>query len=277
MTSKLVAEENASEKEASKEVVAYLKHVSEVSKWLDKHKRTEPASSLAGDDAKIPNFPVSQYAYIQINVAISCLESLSRMIIRETKDGESLELPLHGDFALVRNAIDCLSVTLWLLEPVNSKLRLKRRLMIQRDENYKANLWAESMDRTNRGAKRAMDERLVELAGRAGLGNWDPLSKANQLISTTKMLTAIERLHQNGRMSWLATWQFASGHAHGKIWAMSVSHSFDLMEGTETEHGGEFFVTGNFSSLAAALKETTSLLEVSVKKFVSMTKASTTR
>lgn len=171
-------------------------------------------SPLFMDDSRCPDRTVSGYAYGQLSVAAGCISSLKQMIVHESDDGIYLKTNPFGAYALLRNALDAAAVAMWLLEPADGVLRIKRRMMLAVEEVDKSAAFRETTGQPSTRAERSA--RLKELARLAGLEGWDPLSKDGKLPSTTQILRDLETLHSNKVIPWLAAWQLASGHAHGK-------------------------------------------------------------
>ncbi|MET3175981.1 UNVERIFIED_ORG: hypothetical protein ABIB52_003854 [Arthrobacter sp. UYCu721] len=219
----------------------------------------QESSPLCSDDARIPHFPVSGYAAGQLSVATGCISSLKQMMVRESETNVDMLASPFGAYTLVRNALDAAVVALWLLEPINGTLRIKRRILLGVDEISKGAAFREAMGQHSTREKRRA--RMQEVAELAGLGLWNPLSKKAKLPSTTQMLTDLERWHSNAVMPWLAAWQLASGHAHGKLWAHIASHELQEVEGTRTATGAHFQMTIRYGMLAAVLFEAVQLLE----------------
>ncbi|WP_458115149.1 hypothetical protein [Arthrobacter sp. D2-10] len=277
MPTEHVAEMDPDEIEYSKHVVKLLKRVDEISGELNKHVDAPGGSKLALDDSRSPYYPVSSYGYVQLLVAVGCLESLGQMILREDEKSIELTAGPYGSYALVRNALDCAATALWLLEPHSSTLRIKRRVMLEVDETRNAAALRESTGERGRQDKLARRwERLREVVGLAELADWDPLSKSTRLPRMTDILKAIERHHHEHDgvvMPWLAAWQLASGHAHGKVWAQIASHQMDEIADTRTETGATFRVTIKFGMLAALLFETVQLIESATARYVALLRA----
>lgn len=265
MTDMPMPEIDPIEIEHSRLVYRYLRQAAGVSELLENALAPEPESRLDRDDQRVPTRRVSNYAHSQMVVATGCLESLERMIARESENEVTLAIAPYGYFALIRNAIDCLATALWLMEPVNGTLRIKRLLMLQLDEVMKTSVFRESIGIEHREYKRTHCARLQEIASEAELGSWN-LQKS-RLPSMTQTLKDIERLHKDSRFSWLALWQLASGHAHGKNWATLASHMREQIPDSEHEYGATFRVTGNYSMLAYFLLEVVGMLELSVRRY----------
>ncbi|WP_426735594.1 hypothetical protein [Glutamicibacter sp. 2E12] len=265
MTNNPVPENDPTEIEHSQLVYRLLRRAASIAEVLENMPAPELGSKLDQDDQRVPTRRVSNYAHSQLVVATGCLESLEHMISRESEDEVSLAIAPYGYFALIRNAIDCLASALWLMEPVNGTLRIKRLLMLHLDEVMKASSFRASAGIEHREYKRTHFARLQEIASEAELGSWS--LRKSPLPSMTKTLKQIERLHGAARFSWLALWQLASGHAHGKNWATLSSHMLEQIPGSEHEYGATFRVTGNYSVLAYFLLEVVKMLELSVRRY----------
>jgi hypothetical protein len=221
-------------------------------------------SPLFLDDVRSPHHTVSSYAFGQLSVATGCISSLKEMMVRETDDHVSLMASAFGAYALVRNALDATAAALWLLEPVNGTLRIKRRILLGIDEVGKGAALRETMGQPSIKTKRRA--RLKEVAAQAGLGDWNPLSK--ELPSMTRMLKQLERLHENAIFPWLAAWQLSSGHAHGKSWAQLASNELQEVQGTRSATGAKYQMTIRFGMLAAVLFEAVQMLEVASIRYI---------
>lgn len=257
----------------SQHIVRLLERVEKLSAALHKHVDVEPGSRLAGDDARTPHHPVSSYGYAQLIAALGCLESLGRMSLREDDSTVSMTLSPYGAYALIRNALDAAATVLWLLEP-GTTLRVKRRLLLGVDEVQNWAAFRRSMDREWREWKQTKRARLKEVAALAGLGDWNPLKEESP--SMTSILASLERHHQNVVMPWLAAWQLASGHAHGKLWAQVMSHQLDEMTDTRTDTGATFKVTIKYGMLAALLFEAVQLIESAGSRYIELATVSKT-
>jgi hypothetical protein len=173
-----------------------------------------------------------------------------------------------GAYALVRNALDSAAAALWLLEPVSGTLRIKRRIQLGVDEVGKSAALRETMGQPSVKAQRRA--RMQEVAERAGLAGWNPLSKNEGLPTMTKMLKDLERLHSNAVFPWLAAWQRASGHAHGKVCAQTSTNELQEVEGTRTATGAQFQMTIRYGMLAALLLEAIQLLETAGARYIEL-------
>lgn len=225
-------------------------------------------SPLFLDDARCPHYTVSGYAAGQLSVAMGCVASLKQMLVQESEDRIHMVASPFGAYALVRNALDAAAVALWLLEPGSGTLRIKRRIMLAVDEVSKGAALRQTMDQPSTKAERRT--RLKQVAELAGLKEWNPLSKDKALPTMTQILKDLERLHSNQVFPWLAAWQLASGHAHGKQWAQLASNDLDVIEGTRTATGAQFQMTIRYGMLAAVLFEAVQLVESAGTRYVEL-------
>lgn len=225
-------------------------------------------SALFSDDVRSPHYTVSGYAAGQLSVATGCIAALKQMLVNESEDRIQVVASPFGAYALVRNALDAAAVALWLLEPVGSTLRIKRRILLGIDEINNGAAFRQTMDqRSTKAQKRA---RMKEVAELAGLGEWNPLSKDARLPTMTQILKDLERLHSGALLPWLAVWQLASGHAHGKQWAQLASHELKEVEGTRTPTGAQFQMTIRYGMLAAVLLEAVQMLQVAGARYMEL-------
>lgn len=223
-------------------------------------------TALWADDVRTPHYPVSSYAHGQLSVATGCIAALKRMIVRESENEVEMVAGPHGSYALVRNALDTAAAALWLLEPANGTLRIKRRILLELDEADKAEAFRLEAEGKSKKAKRR--QRMREVAADAGLGAWNPLTEKAK--STTAMLRSLERLHTNKVISWLAAWQLSSGHAHGKLWAQVASHDLEEIGETRSDIGAQFRVTIRYGMLALVLYEALGLIEAAYGHYAAL-------
>ncbi|PPB50521.1 hypothetical protein C4K88_01085 [Arthrobacter pityocampae] len=261
-------EPDAREIEASREIHRLLALVAAISEKFSKYANVAPGSALAADDARSPHHSVPQYAHSQVTVALGCLESLSAMIVREDADSVSLVAGPFGAYALVRNAMDAAATALWLLEPENGTLRIKRRILLGVDEVRHEYSFHQARGRSWGDNSKKRRARLSEVSKQAGLVGWNPLKA--EMPSMTKILKQLERLHDDVTLPWLPAWQLASGHAHGKLWAQLVSHEMTEITGTRTATGASYKVRIRYVMLAALLGEAVQLVETAASRYVQL-------
>lgn len=268
---KVYAETDPSELQYSQLIMLLFYRMEKLEEALEPFIDPAHTSALFADDVRIQHYPVSAYAFSQLTVAIGCVAALKQMIVRESSESISLVAAPFGAYALVRNALDSGATALWLLEPINGTLRIKRRILLAVDEAGKSSAFRQSMGKA--ATSQARRARLKEIAAAAGLRDWNPLKDV--IPSMTRTLQQIERLHTtpNKVLPWLAAWQLSSGHAHGKNWAQIASNELEEMENTRTETGAQFRMTIKYGLLATVLFETVELLETAATRYVELAMA----
>lgn len=257
-----------SEKAAVQRILGSLSSFREWEPTLGKYSDTQLNSQLQTDDAAVPNYPVSQFAYAQLVVAFGCLDSLRRMIVEEDDDTVHLSAGPYGPYALVRNAMDSAALALWMLEPVNSKLRVKRRITAQMAEIQNALQFRVEMDLPAKSWAKAYRERMQEVWDQADVGTHDVRKLA--MPTTTKLLRNLERLHDKSGISWLGAWQLSSGHAHGKQWATLMSNEMEEMDRTANDLGAEFKITISYANFSLVMTSCEHLMQVACQRYTEL-------
>ncbi|MEW1983497.1 hypothetical protein [Pseudarthrobacter oxydans] len=258
----IFAETDPEEVQFSQRIMQLFDRAEKLSTALEPLIVVAEGSRLSTDDARTPHYAVSDYAFGQLGAAGGCVAALKQMIVRESDETISMVTGPYGSYALIRNAMDAAATALWLLEP-GGTMRIKRRLLLALDEVEKANAFRRAMDWATVAPQRRA--RLKEVAGLAGLGDWKP--RKEDVPSMTGILGQLERYHRNAVFPWLAAWQLASGHAHGKQWAYLASHELKAIESTRTETGSQFQVTIRYGMLAGVLLEAVQLFEVAADRY----------
>ncbi|TLM83644.1 hypothetical protein FDW83_09295 [Pseudarthrobacter sp. NamE2] len=265
---KIIPVTDPSEIAHSQRIMGYFQRTEEVATALGPLISPQSGSGLAQDDARCPHHDVAGYAFNQLTVATSCIEAMRRMMVQESDQSIMLTASAFGAYALARNSMDAAATALWLLEPVNGTLRIKRRILLGLDEEEKKGAMFQSIGKPWVEVKRRRRQRLKEVAGEAQLGVWNPF--ADSLPTMTKTLRMLEHRHENVVMPWLAAWQLASGHAHGKMWAHLASNEIEEIPGTQTSTGAQYVMTINFGMLAVVLYEAVQLLEVAGLRYLNL-------
>ncbi|WP_431710711.1 hypothetical protein [Glutamicibacter uratoxydans] len=271
MRTTVIPEVDPMEVRFSQWIVNLFEHARSMSEALDSEESVDPDSGFFVDNERLPVFRVPDYARSQISVALGCIEALELMVMREGPDTFEIRIFPYGQFALLRNALDSLAVCLWLLDPVSSTGRVKRRLQLEVDETYKGSLLKQTVGQPVKDWKRERRARIRQLAEEAGVVEWNPLKAG--LPTTTKMLESIERYHTDPVMPWLGWWQLASGHAHGKMWAKLASHELEEVEGSRDGSSATYRVTANFGMLAGMLFETMKMTRCALERYQTLGRA----
>lgn len=260
-----------SEIEASHNILTYFKEFDGWQETLSSYALSQANSAFAIDDPKMPTFPVSQYAYSQIMGAFGVLEALKSMMIKE--DGETPQITAgpYGIYTLVRNAIDSAALALWLLEPENSKLRVKRRLKAQMDEISNTAKFRDEAGIPSREWAKEYRLRMQQVAEQAEVGAGE-ISKW-RLPSMTRILNDIERRSEpEPGLSWLAAWQLCSGHAHGKQWAILMSNELSELPGTATDIGATYWNTASYAHIDLVLHAARNLIRTVCFRYTALAK-----
>jgi len=265
-------EDDEDEIQFSRLIIILFGRIEELETTLEASIEPVEGTPLFLDDSRAQHYTVSGYAYGQLSVATGCIAALKQMMVREDEETVHLVASPFGAYALVRNALDAAATALWLLEPVNGTLRIKRRLLLGVDEARKTALFRQTLEQPSLKAARLT--RLQEVARLAGLEHWDPLRE--KLPSMTQMLRALERWH-SGRvvLPWLAAWQLASGHAHGKLWAQLASNEMKEIQETRTEIGAQFQMAIRYGMLATLLKEAVQLTTTAGARYLELANGQT--
>lgn len=241
---------------------------------IKKYQTPALSSRFAADNALNGHFPVNQLAYEQLMVAFGSLQSLEQMIVNE--QGTTIEIIAHpyGPYALVRNAIDAAAQALWLVEPKNSKLRIKRRIEAQLKDIHLSKQFktaiGEPSTKIDTWAKR-YTERMKEVAEESSLDTV-AFNGWKQPVMT-EMLSKLQHWDKNAVLTWLAAWQLCSGHAHGKQWATFTSHELTEVPGTADEVGATFHVTLSYKSLAGVILSTQRLIQATCEQYSELSKS----
>lgn len=242
-------------------------------KWeqtLSKYSTVQPGSPLAKDDALLQSYPVSQFAYAQLIVAFGCLQSLRQMLVNENADTVHVTAGPYGPYALVRNALDSAAGALWLLEPANSKLRIKRRIIAQMGEIHLAHQFRKEVGIPYRTWGKNYRARIQQVSDLAGIGSLDV--EKLKMPTTSSILKDLERLHREPTISWLGAWQLCSGHAHGKQWATLMSNELTEISRTATDLGAEFRITVSYGNLALVMASTAKMMQVACERYSMLAK-----
>jgi len=220
--------------------------------------RPGEGSDLAGDDTSTHPYGVSHAAWAAILAAVSHLGCLrDSLFVRTGPDAFEARLHTHGQFALVRGALEDASRAVWLLEPDDREVRLLRRLQQE---------WAEVRDmekvrqETGSPLVKSMDVRFAELSALAQRANFDP-KVIKKTPDYTTIVRAAGRHVTSGPAMAVVIWKACSAIAHGELRGMLAYLTREVL--------GE-------SSPGVALARVTSnilLLDVGVRAAIETTKA----
>jgi len=283
MPSRSYPEINPQEIEAAHAIAALVDEATRMEAALRQHVAPLPGSQFDRDRQILPRLPPHERVYNQLSTALGCLMGLGPLMsIREREERIEILAGPHGGYALIRNALDCGALAMWLMEAPSREERLRRELHAQLDEISNVRKYKNEMGE----ATGFLDQRLRNLdqfAVQIGATDWHPKGRpkrpgapkrrTDELKSTTGILSEIERLNVSRTStdrSWLATWQLCSGFAHGKLWAMAEAHELTEQLGTRTPHGATFFTTISFQNFQTALSSAMDMCREAVQLFAAL-------
>lgn len=171
-------------------------------------------SDLAEDDRAAHPYGASHAAWAAISAAVSHLGCLRDSLFIQTGPASfEVRLHTHGQFTLVRGALENASRAVWLLEPGDRDVRLLRRFQQE---------WAEVRDmekvrqETRTPPVKSMNDRFAELSASAQRANIDPnLIKKTPQYST--IVKAAGRHAASNPAAAVVIWKACSSLAHGEV------------------------------------------------------------
>lgn len=264
--------DDAVEIDASHRIMVYFSEFREWQETFATYMTAQPNSPLLTDDSYMPTFLVSQYAHSQIMGAFGVLEALESMMVKSDEIPKQLVAGPYGIYPLIRNALDSAALAVWLLEPLNAKLRVKRRLRVQMDEIWNAAKFREAVGAPSHSWAKSYRLRMQEVADATGadtgqISSW-------RLPAMTKILKDIERHNDEGKaLSWLAAWQLCSGHAHGKQWAILASNELNELPGTATDIGATYWNTASYVHIDLTLHAARNLIWTACERYTKLAKS----
>ncbi len=275
---------NPEEKDAARAIAGLIDIVRRDDDVLHQHWEPVSGSRLWQDDQKVPHYPVSDFAAQQFATTIGCIEALATWVGYEDHgDHLSLSTQPFGGYALLRSAIESAAWAMWVLYPENYKLRIRRRLALQADEWRSAEKFAKSTGRKSPDIQSKLD-RIQRFGDEAGVPEWDVFisikadaarAKAgkpqNRPPKITELLQYVERHRRTDRgLSFYATWQLASGSAHGKFWVNPIIQDLVVEEGSETKYGATARATTKYGMLLLVLDRCVEALQLALARFIEL-------
>ena len=175
--------------------------------------RIEPGSDLAEDDQQSHPYEVSHAAWAALSAGVSHLACLRDSLFAQTGPASfQARLHTHGQFTLVRGALENASRAVWLLEPDDRKVRLLRRFQQEWAEARQLDEVAREMGKPTKGKA----ERLAKLSPLAQNANIDPdLIKKGPDYTT--IVRAAGRHPRSGPAVAVVLWKACSSLAHGEV------------------------------------------------------------
>jgi hypothetical protein len=176
--------------------------------------RPEDNSDLAEDDRGAHPYGVSHAAWAAITATVSHLGCLrDSLFVQKGPGAFEVRLHTHGQFTLVRGALDNASRAVWLLEPDDREVRLRRRL--QQDWAEVRNL-EKVREEIGTPPAKTMDDRFAELCVLAQRASIDP-NVIKKTPDYTTIVRAAGRHVASGPNRTVVIWKACSSLAHGEI------------------------------------------------------------
>ncbi len=182
-------------------------------------------SSLAADDSKRPELPISHLAWFGLESSVEHLAQLADVLT-----AEGLGLRPFAPFTLTRSALLAASQAVWLLSGRTRADRLRRSALIYMDEFSNHRTYLNDYKNDER-IREDLDPAMVEQID-AKITNLD--NKISRLreqaphwyYSTTMLREAAEWVTRHEPNTWqlrafLHEWRVGSAAAHSRLWSMN--------------------------------------------------------
>lgn len=263
---------------ASANIVGLLKYVASLSSKLDPYQPPEPGSPLAADRERCPRMEVGATAHQMLVSAHGSLQALQRsMNIKQVNGEYILEGHLHGIYDLIRNALETAAAALWLTSPVHSMQRVRRVLILLRQDNIERERFfvtAGIADADFQEEHREAEARLDDYAADAGLTEWRKANgkynykKYGAPLSSQMLRSADWNNPRRGRkmLSWESAWRACSGSAHGKGWALTLLNSSEQLQPDSADRSD--LVSIRYVAVATMLYSATTLLTTALNHYL---------
>lgn len=221
----------------------------------------QPGSELAEDDDASRTDAVSHQARGLMTVAADNADALSTLMVK------ARVLPAFAGYSLLRNAIECAGIALWLIGPADSNTRVLRAIQLSY-ESLKDHRKLEAarvgeklmgVDPTDPTLKKLVAERDKRPAN-VGV-KLAPPTLTERLESVEEYVTQ----HAPKQEALIVYWQRGSGLAHGRrhaVWQVSDAR----VKGSD--HAGfQVVMTGDIVELTAHFEAAVNYLEDAVALF----------
>jgi hypothetical protein len=175
-------------------------------------------SDLARDDLSVYPYGLSHAALAAISAAVSHLACLRDSLLLQTgATCFQMRFHTHGQFTLIRGALENASRAVWLLESGDSGARCLRRLQQE---------WAEARDQEKVRQEikaplvKSLDTRFAELSALAVAANIDPGAIKKTPDYTTIVRTAGQHVGYPNPATPVVIWKACSAIGHGEVRGM---------------------------------------------------------
>ncbi|MBE8476133.1 hypothetical protein [Streptomyces justiciae] len=180
--------------------------------------QVQPGSALAADDAKTDPYQISHNAWNALSVAVDHLHCF-RSTFAGDPQGNSVSITLHthGQYSLLRGAIENSARAVWMLGPALRLVRVQRRLCLQAGEHKKSDRMTALLQQQPKRSPAVRMQQLTDLVVNAGT---DPAAAKSAL----KPATYSEIVREAGTFTPMgadqaeAVWSGCSSLAHGDVY-----------------------------------------------------------
>ncbi|WP_292767246.1 hypothetical protein [Microbacterium sp. UBA3486] len=220
-------------------------------------------SSLAGDDRATRSDAVSHQARALLSVAADNASTVATVLVKAEV------LPAFAAFTLLRNALECAGVALWLIGPRARDSRILRALQLSRESrNDEQRFEATVAGQKYRGlpdTDAVLQRLIVERDQRPGIfgERLTPPPITDRLAEAQSYITQ----RSDDQEPLLVQWQRTSGLAHGRrhaVWQTSNARIVSLDHiGFQAMMSGDIVaITAHFEAAVNHLDDGISLLEL---------------
>ncbi len=181
-----------------------------------------PGSDLAYDDRRAHPYQVSHAAWAAMLAAVSHLACLRESLFHWTgSDQVEARIHTHGQFSLVRGALENASRAVWMLEPDDPDERLLRRLQLEWKESCQQDSVRDLMGALMGGPRKSTKDRLEGLTALLPPATTDPdkIKSKHRAIKNGPdyviIVKAAGKHVPSGSSQHLVIWRACSALAHG--------------------------------------------------------------
>jgi len=217
--------------------------------------RVQPSSAFAGDDLASLTDAVSHQARALLTVAADNASTLSTVLVKANV------LPTFAGFTLLRNAIECAGVALWLMGPNSRDDRVLRALQLSRESLSDLRRFEATVADNKYTGLSPGDPTLLRLVAERDKrpGNVGKSLKTPTVSERLDAAEAFVKRRAADQNTILINWQRASGLTHGRRHALWRNTDARLRGADHI--GFQTVVTGDLIAVAAHYEATMNYIE----------------
>ncbi|MFJ3958889.1 hypothetical protein [Arthrobacter sp. NPDC090010] len=254
--------EDATEIQALRNILSAFKLSAAMHESFVEGAEPAPGSQFEADDSVTSPLPMSYYIRAQIEGSFQALDALRLMMVTETNLEVQVLVGPVGPYTLLRQALDGLALGLWIIQPQNQKLRIRRLLLAEKEEAIKSRDCLKELGFPHGQQFAHRTQVISEIQAGAGIHG-----SLGRLESTTNILKALSMYTDPAGMSWLGAWQLCSGLAHNKRWALLAAHDKDHLLNTADGMGSEYEMTISYTMLSGFLAVTVAFMRCAIERY----------